>query len=161
MKLIAATVALVGCQVLDGPCDMPSEAADLAGAGATDCGTVASDDDPGGAWDCAITAFNAGSAFFIVYDAHGSDSNITDSVVSDGTTVWMLRQDDYGRGKGPIDAWECTAPSVSAGDTEDYGPTPDVDYVKCGGQAPAGNNYLLCGREPGANPPPLPFPEAP
>jgi hypothetical protein len=132
---IAAWVASPGCGSIG--CDVEGEARAIAGGDAFLCADGA----------CAANAFENGEPFYVFVEREqGTDSVIERWHVSDGARVWVLSQDDYGPGKGDVDARECTGPLVSDGE------------IRCSGQAPANNHYQVCGSSSGQHPAPLPFP---
>src|SRR5688500_16009938 len=92
-------------------CDLDATAADLAGSGAVACGTAGAE---AGEADhaCAIEAWNAGSPFVLRSTTQGTDSVIERAVAFNGSTVWHLWQDQYGKGPWDVDGQECVDPAV-------------------------------------------------
>ncbi len=118
VRLIAlfCLCALAGCPAP--PCVLPVELSALAGAGATDCGTVGLGADSGGVDACVVAAFEAHEAFFAVYDLQGIDSQVSTALASDGETVWSLFRDSDPSGGSHVGARisrsECVSPVVNA-----------------------------------------------
>jgi hypothetical protein len=118
LALLPLVACTGGTVVTD--CTLATLAADLAGSGAEDCGTVEIDGDSSTVDACAVAAFQAGSPFVAFYELQGIDSAVSRATVSDGTTVWNLTRDSDpsgGGGEAPVVyRTECGGPSVVAGD---------------------------------------------
>lgn len=137
-------------------CDVPETAEELAGSGATSCGTVALGDPLDDAWACAVAAFEAGTPTWFTWEDSGIDSTQVEALVYDGERVWWLSQDQYQRGPWRIDGFECVGPTVGV---EPYG--SGLTEILCASREPEGNHYEVCGECTGCSPPGLPFPGSP
>jgi len=152
LRLLPAPLLLYGC------CDLAAMAADLAGAGAVDCGAVAVGEDATAAWACAVGANRTGSPYVMRCDRQGADSVVSVAMVSDGARTWRLQQDSYDAPAPDIDGWDCVDPieGVARESADDAG---GYAIVECSSTAPGGNHYQVCGGicEACGSPVPLPF----
>ncbi len=132
-------------------CDLTATAADLAGSGATACGSDDADADEAG-WACALSAWSAGTPFILRYASTGIDSVISRAWVSDGSRVWILSQDSFDSNPD-IDGNECVDPVMESD------PDAGYDVLGCGSTEPEGNHYQVCGElcTDCGDPDPLPF----
>ena len=102
LHLLAAIVLLSGCQSRDGAregvtaCDGDSQARELAGAGAIDCGVVRVDRDPSPVDACVLDAFRRGQAFVARYDRRGIDSESARLLAFRDGTYFELYWDTIG-----------------------------------------------------------------
>lgn len=135
---------LWGCAPADA-CTLASAAAENAGPGAIDCGSVAAGDDATAALDCAESAFAAGEPFYVLVANQGVDSVLTSATVSDGARTWRFLHDDY-NGDVDVDGIDCLEPYVH----------PDGG-IACTATAPEGTHYAVCGDHEGEGPAALPF----
>jgi hypothetical protein len=122
-------------------CDLRTEAAALAGDGATDCGEVLLGSSANAAHACTVSAFNAHGAFFALFQEQGIDSRVELAVVSDGTTTWNLLWDSDPSGGSNagavISKMECRSPVVGPDDAA------GTDTVQC---SDFGESSDVCGR---------------
>ena len=133
---------------VDGQCDLPTTSVALAGAGATDCGSVPLDGDQTEAIGCAIAAVDAGEAFYVAWEVQGIDSRSMSGWASDGAKVWTLRQDLGGEDPATFAITANTCVSAGPGDAT----------ITCGSLEPVDSEYLVCGPEcTGCNPAQEPF----
>lgn len=155
--MILALAGASGCWKED--CDLVTTAAELAGEGAVDCGSVEAGADATAAWACAVEAFEAGQPFSIVVANVGVDSVILHAVVSNGVKTWTLAQDQYQKGPWRIDGMDCLEPYVGTqpDDAYDVDDVSGYEIVACTSTAPEGNRYEVCGSCPGCGEPALPF----
>ena len=100
-------------------CSIDASARNLAGPGATDCGSVGIGEDPTAVDACVIDAFQKGTAFYAVYEHQGTDSQVMTAFVSDGSSVWTLNYDSDPSGGSDvgavIDQSTCIEPTVKNG----------------------------------------------
>jgi hypothetical protein len=121
-----SAVLLVGC----GSCDLGEEVESLAGAGASDCGSVAIDGDPSAVDACVVTAMSEGKAFKAEYHRQGDDSKIVSGYAgNDGGQVFILTWDSSPCGGSGCDAVissiECIGPKLA--DPNQSRPSPPID----------------------------------
>ena len=163
MRSLIFVSLVAGCGAVDAEgdvgCDMPVTAAEVAGSGATDCGSVADGADGTAVWACAVDAFEADTRFFAIWTTHGTDSVLVGAAVYDGETVWRLYQDQLQSEHARIDGWECANPAVGPmpDDPADPDDVSGYDYLGCGELLPNGNHLEVCGTCEGCQPPGLPF----
>ena len=102
-------------------CSIDASARDLAGPGATDCGSVGIGEDPTAVDACVIGAFEKHAPFYAVYTQQGDDSQVMTAFVSDGSSVWMLNYDSDPSGGSDVGAViyqsTCLEPTVQKGKT--------------------------------------------
>lgn len=125
------------------PCVLTTELTDLAGADATDCGTVTVGADSSTVDACVVAAFEAHEAFFAVYELQGIDSQVSTALASDGTQVWSLFRDSDPSGGSQTGAEitrsDCASPTVEPG-------TEGHDVLTCD-QTGCVCNTRVCGPE--------------
>jgi hypothetical protein len=117
LLLPLAALALHACELA--PCVLTTELTELAGEGATDCGTVTVGADSAAVDACVVAAFEAHEAFFAVYELQGIDSQVSTALASDGDTVWSLFRDSDPSGGSQTGAEitrsDCASPTVEPG----------------------------------------------
>lgn len=128
-------------------CDLRSEAVDLAGAGAEDCGQTVADADPTAVQACLAAAFTEGRDAFGIVAVTGIDSVISTATVLVDGAVWLLTADNFMGQVGTIDGWGCEGPTLD-----------DDGVLECASLTPRNNHYLVCGTWPGGDQEPEPFP---
>lgn len=134
---------------VDGQCDLPTTSALMAGAGATDCGSVPLDGDRTDAIACATAALDAGQAFHVAWEEHGIDSRWMAGWASDGSTTWAVTQDLGGEDPATFTITARTCVGAGAGGAS----------IVCSSMEPVDSEYLVCGPEcTGCNPAQQAFP---
>ena len=100
-------------------CSIDASARDLAGPGATDCGSVGIGEDPAAVDACVISSFEKHAPFYAIYTQQGEDSQVMMAFVSDGSSVWMLNYDSDPSGGSDVGAViyqsTCVDPTVQKG----------------------------------------------
>lgn len=146
MRLAFAGLGLVGCAGwFDERCDIDKEVAALVPAAARDCSADGA---------CFDASFAAGKAAFVSgFSGQCIDCSTGVRVVFDGDAVWILEQCVGMCADFDVRANECLSPAIGSMDEVLPG-----SALTCGGFAPAGNVFLLCGAGEG-DPTPVPFPD--
>lgn len=122
--------SLLGCS---SDCDLNDDLRLFAGDGAIDCGTAGTESDRAAVDECAVDAFEQGSAFIARYQQTGTDSRLITALASNTEgKLKIFRWDSApcgGPGCDPVtDVQSCDEPSLALETSED----PSVLPISCG-----------------------------